>query len=219
MSMCIPQCSWPCKIFKCSFVVSFQGSPFSKYLDPIWHKASGSFASILFINRSLHSSCVLGKIFLQNGHLCIKFPSNSRFLLASLQPLQIRLLQHVYRVDFSDSIGKGKQQIGQSPTSLSSGCLNNNSSCNSAARFLHSRLCFGRWSFWHLTLQYLTRWQAEQSFNVMSLPPVVPQDAQHCIISSASFALIFSSRRWPYIIASRQHSCLSNCVCAGRSLQ
>ncbi len=55
--------------------------------------------------------------------------------------LAITLLQHVYTDDFFGSIDSGTKQIGQSPRWLLSGCLNKNSSRNSAARFLHSCSC------------------------------------------------------------------------------
>jgi len=73
--------------------------------------------------------------------------------------------------------------MGQSPIWVLSGCLNNNSSCNSAAHFLHSCWCCDLCSLWHSTLQYRTRSQAEHSFNLISSPSAMPQDAQHDVSS------------------------------------
>ena len=136
------------------------------------------------------SSCDFGGACRQNGHLYWRrFPSTSRIWLAHTQPLQIILLQHAIMVEYFPSNDSGKQQIGQSPRWLLSGCLNKSSSRNSAARFLHSFLCFRRWSFWHLTLQYRADLQAVHVFSLMSSPSAMPQEGQHIISAAADFKL------------------------------
>lgn len=99
----------------------------------------------------------------------------------------MRLQQHEFILCFSISRGSGKQQIGHSPILLSSGCLNNLSSRNSANRFLHAFLCCGRWFFWHSTLQYFTSLQAVHILSVMSSTAALPQLAH---TSSASSELL-----------------------------
>ena len=101
------------------------------------------------------------------GQLSSRFSSNRWIVLAWAHPLQIVLLQHAIKVDPCALIGSGMQQMGQSPRPLLSGCLNKISSRSSAERFLHSFLCFGRCSFWHLTLQYRTDLQAVHFFNLV----------------------------------------------------
>src|SRR5210317_2443665 len=95
-------------------------------------------------------------------------------------PLQIVSLQHVQNIDFAGSIGIGKKQIGHSPRSVPSGCVNNFLSCNSAFRFLHSSSCSSRCPSLHLSLQYFTRSQSlHSSNNLTSSTPAMPQFAQH----------------------------------------
>ena len=71
------------------------------------------------------------------------------------------------------SVGNRTRQIGQS--SLGGGCLNNFSSKSSAARFLHSRLCCGRWAIWHSLLQYLTNLHAVHALSLISASSPSPQ--------------------------------------------
>jgi hypothetical protein len=94
------------------------------------------------------------------------------------------LLQH----DIFNSLGRidsGKKQIGQSPLWLHSGCLNKISSRNSAALFLHARLCFGQCSCWHLLLQYRTSLQALHVFNLLPFS-ATPHAVQHIIMPSSA---------------------------------
>jgi hypothetical protein len=92
------------------------------------------------------------------------------------------LLQHEYKVHFLSSSDGGKQQMGQSPRWLLSGCLNKISSRISAALFLHARLCCGLCSLCHLTLQYRTDLQAVHFFNFMSSTSAMPHEAQQHIM-------------------------------------
>ena len=98
------------------------------------------------------------------------------------------VLQQCSMVDFSFSSGRGIMQMGQSPKWLLSGCLNNNSSCNSAARFLHARKWCDLWFLRHASLQYFTRSQSVHSVNLSSSTSAMPQEAQH-LEASASILL------------------------------
>ena len=100
------------------------------------------------------------------------------------------LLQHGIITDCCGSRGSGKQQSGQSPKWLPSGCLNKISSFNSAARIFHSVLCCFLWSFWHFTLQYRTRKQPLHRLNFMSSLLAVPQEAHNITSSRASFSFM-----------------------------
>ena len=84
--------------------------------------------------------------------------------------------------------GSGIMQIGHS--FLGGGCLKRALSLSSAARFLHSFLCFGRCTFWHVALQYLTILQPLQQVLSPSPPfPLHPQAAQFNNFSSAVFII------------------------------
>ena len=79
---------------------------------------------------------------------------------------------------------------------------------NSAALCLHSSSCWSLWLFWHASLQYFTRSQLSQSFNLMSSIAVMPQLAQHVSSTvAASSDLIFTNYRIIVIYEySRQHT-------------
>ena len=70
------------------------------------------------------------------------------------------------------------ESIGQSSCG---GCLNNNSSCSSAALFLHSFLCCGRWTIWHSLLQYFTILHAAHDLRLILDSSPLPQLA-HVIL-------------------------------------
>ena len=92
---------------------------------------------------------------------------------AWLQPQQIILPQHALK-DFPIAVlGNITKQIGQS--SPFGGCLNSSSSCNSAARFLHALLCWGRCEIWQPLPQYFTSLHAGHAFSFASVSSALPQ--------------------------------------------
>ena len=127
------------------------------------------------------------------GHGIGSLPSVST--LAWMQPSHPGLLQHDCNVNLIVSCdvnsGIGSRQIGQSPRWLLSGCLNNNSSRNSAAHFLHASSCSDLWSIWQSSLQYFTRSQSSHFLNLISSISAMPQEAQHVSASFSSPSLIF----------------------------
>ena len=66
------------------------------------------------------------------------------------------------------------------------------------ARFLHSFLCRGLWSFWQSTLQYLTSLQAVHFFNLMSPHSVLPQEAHTSSSASLVVVLMMVCPCWRY---------------------
>ena len=168
---------------------------------------------------SLSAAEALG--FRQNGHLCWSLISSSLTKLARRHPLHIVLPQHSNMVDFDASRGIGKQQIGQSPQWLLSGCLNNNSSRSSAARFLHASSCSGRWSSRHVSLQYWTRSQESHSFNSMSSTAAMLHEAQHDmqhhddVSSSSLIVILFYTTTFVYLNRNRRFKRLWNSVTMG----
>ena len=93
-----------------------------------------------------------------------------------MQPLQISLPQHKWKVISPGSNGNSRKQIGQSS---GGGCsLNNASSCNSATLLSHAFLCFDRCFFLHAALQYFTNLHL---LHVLRLPPSLPHEAQFVV--------------------------------------
>ena len=70
--------------------------------------------------------------------------------------------------------------MGQS--SLAGGSLNSALSHISAARSLHSFLCFGQWFFWQLALQYLTTIHDLHALSLITPPPSPPHSAQQLVV-------------------------------------
>ena len=83
-------------------------------------------------------------------------------------------------------------QIGHS--SRSGGSLNRSSSCNSADRFLHAFLCWGRCAIWQSRLQYLTILHAMHAFKSPLLSSSLPQLA-HMLLVVDMFVVILC-RSW-----------------------
>ena len=87
--------------------------------------------------------------------------------------------QHAWYLCFDATSGNSSIQIGHS--SLGGGCLKSDSSSSSAARFLHSFLCFDQFALWQVALQYLTSLHAVHAFRPS---PSFPHAAQFDIWSS-----------------------------------
>lgn len=105
-------------------------------LLPIWRSATGSFASILFMVFISASHWFL--VLAAGRMLDILDPgssltSNSRMILAYSQPIRSVCCNMASRLIFFGSSDSGKQQIGQSPRKLLSGCWNKISSSNLAS--------------------------------------------------------------------------------------
>ena len=103
-----------------------------------------SFNEFQCFSISMFSASV-GSGVLQKGHFfsATILPWSS-YTGAWIHPLHIIFPQHDWYLLPVFSVGIRKKQIGQSPC-CDGGCLNSSSSCNSAARLLHSFLCCGRW--------------------------------------------------------------------------
>ena len=111
-----------------------------------------------------------------------------------MHPAQMTFPQHTWNTDCFVSIGSGNIHIGQSTRRDGGGSLNSISSCNSAARFLQSYLCWGRCAIWQSLLQYFTNLHAVhafRSFFVASSSSFLPQLAQVDDISVVEHISLF----------------------------
>ena len=132
------------------------------------------------------------------GTLCIRI----HFCNCMNAPPQIIFPQHDWYFFPVVNDGKVKKQIGQS--SFNGGCLNRASSCNSAARFLHSLLCWGRCALWQAALQYFTAMHAEQFLSWHpSLLPQFAHDDIVIVISATTVHIIY-----PKESITNHHACL-----------